>query len=338
MQKAQLTRCMRNVILVSGPTASGKTAFAINLVHCLRKKFGIESEIINADSVQIYEDLRVISSRPTEDELSQAKHNLFGILKSNESNSVSSWLSLADKEICRLSSENKIAIVCGGTGFYLKALIEGISEIPQIPAEVCKAVLEKFNELGRDQFFDELALIDPSSGAKLHKNDTQRILRAYEVVYYTGKSLQEWWNQAHPSEKSETQYNNVVSFFVLMPEKTEIHERALYRIRKMLENGAVKEVARFNNKFPEYSGALKKAIGYREITKMLQNEYISAESYQQCIDEMFLNTKHYIKRQRTWLRNQFPNAKFISKFGDEADVENLLQSLEITPLASSLSS
>lgn len=308
---------MKNIILISGPTASGKTAFAINLVYYLHKEFGIESEIINADSVQIYKDLRIISARPSEDELSQAKHNLFGILESNESNSVSSWLQLADKEIERLASENKIAILCGGTGFYLKAIVNGISEIPQIPTDVRKQVAKKFEALGRNKFFDELFKLDPEYCITLHKNDTQRILRAYEVIYYTGKSLQKWWKY---SENQASRYN-IVKFFILLPEKALIHEQALKRIKWMLANGAIEEVMDFMEKYPLYSGNLKKVIGYREILKLLQSSYITTESYQQCINEMFLNTKHYIKRQNTWFRNQFSNATFIDKFGKEAEIE-----------------
>lgn len=304
-----------NLLIVAGPTSSGKTSFAIELSNTLNKKFHLKSEIVNADSVQIFNELKIISAHPSEEELKQAKHNLFGIFHPNDICNVSVWCKMAKQEIERLHSENKIAIICGGTGLYIRYLLTGISDIPIIPAFVRKNIAEKFEKIGRDNFFYELSQLDEFSAKKLHKNDTQRILRAYEVVFYTGKPLYKWWNE----QKNYSMYN-VLAFFVLMPSKAEIYERSYSRILKMMEHGAIEEVKDFNKRYPNYNGDLKKTIGYKEISKMLLCQDSSEDPYEICLNQMHINTKHYIKRQSTWLRNQFAEAKFLKGFGEDKKI------------------
>ena len=345
-------------IIIGGATASGKTALAINLANKLRYKYGIDAEIVNADSVQMYSDLKILTAYPSDDELHRVKHNLFGILDPYGSSSVSSWLDLAQKEIKRIHHDKKIAIVCGGTGFYIRALLNGVADIPQIPDSVREYVQNHFKELGRDQFFEKLSKLDPISAQKLHKNDTQRILRAYEVVLYTGKSLSEWWeasknkknvenvkNNAENKEKNEDNEKNMetitttlvpitlIPTIILHPEKEKIRERARIRIQKMIEQGAIEEVNEFNKKYPNYDGALREVIGYREISEFLQNlqhnkknnknEFTHDKSKlieNKLIEKMCVRTNQYIKRQSTWFRNQLKNAKFINEFGDKSDI------------------
>lgn len=281
------------VVLIGGPTASGKTAFAVRYAEKLKALCGMDSEIINADSVQLYNELKVITAFPSAEDMAQIPHRLFGILKPNEKPSVAFWLEQAKQEITRLQSEGKVAIVCGGTGFYLNAIKNGIADIPDIPQSFRQSVFEKFQRIGRDEFFEKLSRLDSEIVKTLHKNNTQRILRAYEVAAYTGKPLTEWWQNAS-SEGYE------VKQMILMLPKEELHRRCYARINKMVDDGAVEEVRDFINRYPNYNGSLRKAIGYYEISDFL-NGKISKDA---CIEQMYIHTKQYAKRQMTWFRNQ----------------------------------
>ena len=304
-----------STLIIGGTTASGKTTLAINLVCKLKHTYNIDAEIINADSVQVYHDLKILTAYPTNEELDKAHHNLFGILSPYDSLSVTSWLELAKTEIKRLNNANKIAIVCGGTGFYIQALLNGIAKIPSIPKEFREQVQNYFNEIGRDMFFEELYKIDPISAQKLNKNDTQRILRAYEVASYTGKSLSEWWKQ-----KNTNYSENIIDTIVLLPEKEKVKERARIRLLKMINSGAIEEVQKFNEKYENYTGALREVIGYREICDFLRSN--DTLKYEKMMENMRVRTNQYIKRQSTWFRNQLKNATFIQNFGNESSIVN----------------
>ncbi len=281
------------VVLIGGPTASGKTAFAIRYAEKLKTLYGVDSAIINADSVQLYDELKIITAFPSAEDMEKVPHRLFGILKPNEKPSVAFWLEEAKLEITRLQSEGKVAIVCGGTGFYLNAIKNGIADIPDIPSDFRQSVFEKFQSIGRDAFFEELLRLDSEIVKTLHQNNTQRILRAYEVAAYTGKPLTEWWRSA-----SSVGYD--VKQIVLLPPKEELHRRCYARIQKMMNNGAVEEVRDFVARYPNYNGGLCKAIGYYEISDFLNGKL----SKDECVEQMFIHTKQYAKRQVTWFRNQ----------------------------------
>lgn len=286
------------VVIIAGPTASGKTSFAIDLAEDLRQK-GVCGEIINADSIQLYNDLRVLTAFPTTDEMNRVPHHLFGILDSFETYSVGKWKQIAESKIDELHNEGKIPILCGGTGFYLNAIIRGIAKIPDIPENHRKKVFEKFQEIGREAFMKELLKLDP--GNELNQNNTQRILRAYEVASFTGKPLSYWWNCVNCSK-----YNNIKTL-ILLPTKKKLRENILKRAVWMLENGAIDEVRIFQKKYPHYKGPLDKVIGFVEIQDFL-NQQISKETL---IDQILVRTRQYAKRQSTWFRHQIVNAKFV---------------------------
>lgn len=294
-----------NIIIIAGPTASGKTRLSIDIALFLEKKIGKQAEIINADSIQMYHDLRTLTAYPSEDELNQVNHTLFGILDAYDISNVALWLEKAHANIERIQKEGKIAIVCGGTGFYIKAIIEGISDIPYIPHDFRKNIFAKFNEIGRDAFFEELSSIDQYSHRNLNKNDTQRILRAYEIASFTGKPLSEWW-----AASRKANYNPIS--FVLLPNKEKIHTKSLNRILKMIQKGAIDETKEFNKQYPNYNGPLRNVIGYKEIS---ENTTID-----ECISLMDTRTKQYIKRQSTWFRNQMKIVNFLFGFGDEKEI------------------
>lgn len=296
--------------IIAGPTATGKTHLAIELAVFLQKQYGVLSEIINADSIQLHDDLKILTAYPSCEELSQIPHNLYGILSAFESASVASWLELAREKIQILKEQKKIAILCGGTGFYINAILNGLSKIPDVPKEFRDDVKQKFDKIGRDAFFDELKILDPRLTQTLHKNNTQRILRAYEVVKFTGKSISDWW-----INHDDVQNNS--SVVVLLPPIENIYSQCFVRIKKMITAGVLQEVADFNEKYPDYIGSLDKVIGYKEITASFKN-FISEEIL---IEQIYIKTKQYAKRQSTWFRNKSnDNAIIIHEFGNNADI------------------
>ena len=286
------------VYVVAGPTASGKTSFAIKLAENLRKK-GILSEIVNADSIQLYNELKILTAFPSSDEIHQVAHHLFGIIDPFELYSVAKWKQVAEKKIDELHSQGKIPILCGGTGFYLNSIINGIAKIPDIPESFRREVFEKFQKFGREEFVDQLRKLDPEN--KLNPNNTQRILRAYEVVSFTGKPLSYWWNQG-----SKSKYDNIKTL-VLLPPKKKLWENILKRANQMIDGGAVDEVQEFLSRYPNYKGPLDRVIGFSEIQDFL-NKKISKK---ELIERMFVRTRQYAKRQSTWFRHQMPEAIFL---------------------------
>ena len=288
---------MLPVFIIAGPTASGKTGLSIRLAENFEKK-GIYCEIINADSIQLYNDLKILTAFPSSDEMSRAPHRLFGILGPYETYSVARWKQSAESEIDKLHSQGKIPILCGGTGFYLNAIIRGISDIPDVPKYHRQKVFEKFQNLGRTKFFEELSELDPTN--KLDINNTQRILRAYEVVTFTGKPLSYWWSQGNISK-----YNDIRKL-VLLPPREKLRENILKRSVQMINNGAIEKVREFLSRYPNYHGPLDRVIGFSEIRDFL-NQKISKE---QLTESMFIKTRQYAKRQSTWFRNQMPDAEF----------------------------
>ncbi|MDR2724453.1 MAG: tRNA (adenosine(37)-N6)-dimethylallyltransferase MiaA [Holosporaceae bacterium] len=295
-----------NIVVIAGPTASGKSDLAVRYVHYLHDNFNVDAEIINSDSIQLYRELKILTSYPTEDLLRQVRHHLYGVLSPLETSSMSLWLDWTQEKISQLHQQNKIAIICGGTGLYIDALINGISDIPKIPEEFRSEVMNKFQQLGRDRFFKLLVALDPELCKTLNKNNTQRILRAYEVASYTGKPLTSWW------KGKKIKGRNVFSM-LLLPPREKLNRRCLARLKKMMEAGAPEEVKNFIEKYPDYAGPLGNVIGYREIISLLSHKI----SYMECMQLMYNRTKQYAKRQYTWFRNKLKLTKIIEVFGEE---------------------
>lgn len=286
------------VFVVAGPTASGKTGFSIKLAETLRSK-GIFCEVVNADSIQLYNELKILTAFPSSDEMSRVTHHLFGINAPFETCSVGKWKQLAEFKIDELHRQEKFPILCGGTGFYLNSVIHGIAKIPDIPESYRQEVFGKFQKIGRTKFMEELLKLDP--GNKLNENNTQRILRAYEVASFTGKPLSHWWNQG-----SSSKYSNIKTL-VLLPPKEKLRENIQKRAVQMIDNGAIEEVQEFCSRYPNYEGPLDRVIGFAEVQKYINYE-ISKENL---IEQMFIKTRQYAKRQSTWFRHQMQDAMFV---------------------------
>ena len=275
------------IILVSGPTASGKSKFAIRLA----KK--IDGEIINADSMQIYKQLKVISARPNPKEYNKIKHHLYGFHEVQKNFSTGKWLKLVTKKLKEIKKRKKIPILVGGTGLYFKALIDGLVKIPNIPQRVRTQIRAHHLKIGQNKFYQELLKLDPISKDKIHPTDSHRSLRAYEVKLYTQKSIHDWYKNTKSNFKKTDFYKIYISF-----PRAELIERINLRSKKMIKNGAIKEVKNFIKLNIKKDKSVNKAIGINEITEYLNNK----KKMNEITEKISIKTRQYAKRQSTWAR------------------------------------
>ena len=285
---------MTHVHIIAGPTASGKTAFALD------KAQSVACTIINADSVQLYDVMPVLTARPTAEEQAQAPHKLFGILSPEESCSAERWRGLALDAIYDAARENRLPILVGGTGFYLKALLEGFSPIPDIDPAVRKLASAEQERLGNPGFYEELAKRDPAISDKLHPNDTQRLIRAWEVFEATGKSITHW--QSLPPSGPPDGMSFEID--IILPPRETLHRKINARFDQMIEQGALEEVkelaAMIADGLVPLDAEIVKAHGFRPLRAYLNGEI----SFEDAAEHTKAETRQYAKRQTTWLRHQ----------------------------------
>lgn len=276
------------IILIAGPTASGKTSASIKLAQAN------DAVIINADSMQVYEDLQIVSARPSPEEILQAPHHLFGYLSGGQPYSVAHWLEdvrpLYEKF---LASKRKIIFV-GGTGLYFNALLEGMSPMPDVD-EVIRHKIRAMEDVSSEALHK---MLDEKAALELRPSDRQRIKRALEIYQSTGKSIVDW-----QAEKGDPLISKSVSVkkFLVMPPRSEIHERINMRFDRMIEDGALQEIeALLNKNFPK-SAPVMKAIGVPQLSHYLAGEM----PLEDAIDKAKAATRQYAKRQSTWFNNSF---------------------------------
>ncbi len=275
------------IILISGPTASGKSSFAIKLA----KK--INGEIINADSMQVYKELKILSARPKPKDYQKIKHHLYGFQNIKKYFSAGDWLKLAKKKIEDLKKRKKTPIIVGGTGLYFKSILEGLVNIPKIPLRHRKKVRSMHKNLGQKSFYKKLLKLDPKSKNKINSTDSQRSIRAYEVKYFTKKSLHDWFKET----KSNFNKNIFFKIYIDFP-RTELIQEINKRTEQMIKDGAVNEVKRIIKLNIRKDNSVNKAIGIGEIKKYLNDE----KNLEDIKEEISIKTRQYAKRQRTWAR------------------------------------
>lgn len=297
-----MIKYMRKVLIITGVTGSGKSSLAMSYARMLQGQAGI----INADASQLYNELKILTAYPNQEDMDEVPHHLFGILSPNETAAAGQWVDWADETLSKMPME-QTAVICGGTGFYIDALIHGIAKIPEIPPEVRSEIRQKFDKLGRTVFYEELLKLDPQT--KLHPNNTQRVLRAYEVAAYTGKTMQQWW------DSQEAQYRDI-SMIVVLPERKVLAQRCRTRLQTMLADGLCDEIADFAQRYPGYSGPLCSAVGYHEALSLV-NKKIPVSNF---IDITLTHTMQYAKRQSTWFRNRFSQAKFVQSANEGVEM------------------
>ncbi|MEL7682927.1 tRNA (adenosine(37)-N6)-dimethylallyltransferase MiaA [Citromicrobium bathyomarinum] len=281
------------LMLIAGPTASGKSALALDLAERLEDE-GRKGVVVNADSAQVYADLQVLSARPSADEIAQAEHRLYGAWDGAQACSAAQWAEAAKREIADIHAHGDVPILVGGTGLYIRTLIEGIAPVPAIPADVRDAV----RALPTPNAFAELATADPASHARLDPGDTQRIARALEVVRATGLTLGEWQQRKEGGIADRVALSPVI----LLPEREWLYARCDARFSAMLEQGAVAEVEALLARNLDPDLPVMRAIGVREIAGWLRGEW----SREEMIEKGQRSTRNYAKRQYTWLRHQPP--------------------------------
>ena len=280
------------IILIYGPTASGKSQFAIKLA----KK--INGEIINADSMQVYKQLKILSARPSQKEYQNIKHHLYGFLNVNKNFSTGDWLKLVNKKILNIKKRKKVPILVGGTGLYFKALTNGLINIPNIPIKLRNKVRSFHTKLGPNKFFLKLKKLDPLVLGKIEPSDTQRVIRAYEVITFTNKSIYNWFNDT----KSKYFEKDFFKIYIDFPRK-ELLKRIDLRVKKMIQKGLISEVKKFNNFRVKKDKSVSKAIGIKEV-----NDYILKKiELRELIEKISIKTRQYAKRQSTWARGNMQN-------------------------------
>ena len=280
------------IILIYGPTASGKSKFAVQLA----KK--INGEIINADSMQVYKELKILSARPSQKDYQNIKHHLYGFRHVKKNFSTGDWLKIINKKILDLKKRKKTSILVGGTGLYFKALTNGLVNIPNIPIRFRIKIRSLHKKLGSKKFFSELVKLDPLVKNQIKSSDTQRCIRAYEVKLSTNRSIYDWYKNTVSNYEQK-------DFFKINIDLTrnELLNRINLRAKEMIKNGAVSEVKRFIKlKVPKDKTA-NKAIGISEVKEYLNKKIDIKEA----IEKISIKTRQYAKRQSTWARGNMQN-------------------------------
>ena len=275
------------IILIYGPTASGKSNFAIKLA----KK--VDGEVINADSMQVYKHLKILSARPDPKKYQKIKHHLYGFQDVKKNFSTGDWLKLVLKIIKEVQKRKKTPILVGGTGLYFKALTDGLVKIPNISLKLRNQIRDLQKKLGQKKFYEKLLKLDPSSRGKINPTDTQRSIRAYEVKKFTRKSLHEWFKNT----KSNFMEDDFFKVYIDYP-RQELIERINVRTSEMIENGALKEVKDFLKLRVRKDKSANKAIGVSEIREYLKKQ----KDLNDIKEKIAIKTRQYAKRQSTWAR------------------------------------
>jgi len=284
-------------VLIAGPTASGKSLLALELAE---RTGGI---IINADSMQVYRDLRIITARPTSAEESRVAHRLYGHVDAAVNFSVGAWLVDASAVWAEARAQNRLAIFVGGSGLYFKALTRGLSSVPPIPAEIREDVRVRLERDGVEALHTELARRDPQSAERLKPRDRTRIARALEVVEATGRALSDWHRDGLSPLLSPGTFNALF----LEPDRDPLYARIDARFNDMLDNGALAEVAALAARQLDPLLPAMKAHGVPTLIRHLRGEITLQEA--SVIGRA--HTRHYAKRQFTWFRHQLPEFKWI---------------------------
>lgn len=286
------------ILIICGPTASGKSNLSIKIAQ------ENDGEIICGDATQIYKDISILSSSPSEEDKNQIPHHLYNFKNLDEVYSAGKFLEDALPVIKDISERKKLPIIVGGTGLYILALLEGISQIPDIPDNLRKQTRELFDELGNENFHKKLAKIDPKASTKLDPGNSQRLIRAYEVYQHTGKSIYDFHNEKISSPLDE--YD--VKVIIIEGNREKLYKKCNDRFSQMLDSGAIDEVKKIAEK---YDPEKIKAIGYKEIYQYIKEEI----DFETLIKIATQKTRNYAKRQVTFFKSKIE--------GERIDMDDL---------------
>jgi tRNA dimethylallyltransferase len=295
--------------LIAGPTASGKSALALRLAQ----KIG--AEIVGADALQIYRDLRVVTARPSREDEAWVPHHLVGTVDGAEGWSVGTWSRAATREINEILGRGQSVVVVGGTGLYFRALTHGLAEIPATPPEVRDQAATDYDTMGEVAFRRRLAEADPAAAARISPGDKQRLVRAWEVFATSGVSLSDWQGRTDPVLPAGS-YSSVA----LEPDRKALYDRCDARFEAMLVAGALEEVAELMARALDPALPIMKAVGVRELAAQLRGEMSPAQALAAAQQE----TRRYAKRQSTWQRGQMGDWPRIAALDSETQWRQFL--------------
>jgi len=285
------------IILISGPTASGKSNFAIKVA----KK--INGEIINADSMQVYKKLKILTARPNKKEQKNIKHHMYGTIDLNKKFSTGQWLKAAIKKIKEIKKRKKIPVLVGGTGLYFQSLVDGLVKIPGIPLKFRNKIRLMQKKEGQKKFYKKLLKIDPMIKNKFDPNDSQRTIRAFEIKSYTKISMYEWLNKTKSEFKDEEFIKLYIDF-----KREDLNKRISLRSIKMMKEGAINEVKKFIKLKIKKDLSVNRVIGIDELTQYLEEKI----NFDQAKELITIKTRQYAKRQATWARSRMTSWKKIN--------------------------
>ena len=289
-------RQKKKVILLAGPTASGKSKLAIKLAKHFR------GEIINADSMQVYKEISILTSKPKKKDMKIAKHHLYGFIPVKKKFSTGRWLELVLKKIEEQWEKGQTPIIVGGTGLYFKALTDGLVKIPEIPTKKRIQVRKLHKKIGQKKFFNELIKLDPLAKSLVLPSDSQRSMRAYEVKKFTKKSLFDFLKET----KSNFNNKTFKKIFLNTPREL-LHKKIATRVDKMFSDGVINEVEKFYKMKVNKELSSNKIIGIKEIGDYLQNKTKLIETK----ELITIKTRQYAKRQFTWARGHMKSWEMI---------------------------
>ena len=283
---------MKPVVIIAGPTASGKSGCALAVA------VEFDGTIINADALQLYKELSILTDRPGPAELGRAPHRLYGALSASDPCSAGRWRDMALAEMAAASNDGRLPVVVGGTGLYLKALMSGLASVPPLPPSVRTETRLLFERLGQEEFRAELMRRDPELAVAPH--DMQRLIRAFEVLAATGRPLREWQRGTQGENRESYRY----ACIVFDPPRKALYAAIEHRFEQMVERGVLEEVRRIIGLDLDPSLPAMKAVGLKELMGYLRGEIDLPEAIRRAKQA----SRNYAKRQVTWFRHQLPDA------------------------------
>lgn len=278
------------MLIIAGPTASGKSAMAMDVAE------RFSGTVINADSQQVYRELRILSARPSAEDEARVPHRLFGMLNGDETCSAGTWLEMAVAEIRAAWDGARLPIVVGGTGMYIQALTAGLSPVPEIPAVVREHARARHAELGADAFHAEVAKLDPATAERLPAGDTQRLLRAWEVTIHTGRPFSVWRAAPRQAPLPGARFATIA----IRPPRDALYGAIDARFSRMVEHGALDEVRALTAQNLSAELPVMKALGVPELAAYLRGD----RTLDEAVAQAQKLSRNYAKRQLTWLRHQ----------------------------------
>jgi len=297
------------VLVVAGPTASGKSALAMDLAQAF------DGVIINADSMQVYKELRVLTARPSAADEDRVTHRLYGIMPASEPCSVAHWREMAVQQVTEAHAVGRVPVVTGGTGMYIRALMQGLAAIPTVPPAVRQAVQVLYDEEGGGAALQALADVDAETASRLAPGDRQRVIRALEVHRATGQSLSHWLAAGNQGTLDDVSFQAVV----LHPPRDTLYRKIDDRFVEMLKQGGMQEVEALLAKELDPALPAMKAVGVRELAAYFAGE----TSRDDAVAGAQQASRNYAKRQSTWFRNQIPEGKSIFAQYSESQKEEI---------------